>query len=169
MSTLYGDDYFSPKGIESINKIDNLYNKSNCIYSLDIFMDYEIIHYTREYKDLFLIISNVFPLFRFALYFIKSFTQHVKMSIIKSRLVGLIFENREMSKVNLFQIKRLKNLIDEKDKTKYLSVNDGPKELIIDKTIEPPHSENKNMDEPIDKDKNSNNKSLLMKSNISLK
>ena len=168
MSTLYGDNYFSPKGIESINKIGNLNNKSNCIYSLDIFMDYEIIHYTREYKDLFLILSNVFPLFRLVLYFIKSFTQHVKMSIIKSRLVGLIFENKEMPKSNLFQFKRLNKLIDEKDKTKFLSVHDGPKELIFDKTNELPHSENNNIYELNDKDQNSNNKSLLMRSNMSL-
>jgi hypothetical protein len=168
MSTLYGDNYFSPKGIESNNKIINLNNNSNCIYSLDIFMDYGITHYTRQYKDLFLIISNVFPLFRLVLYFIKGFTQHVKMSIIKSRLVGLIFENREMPKINLFQFKRLKQLIDEKDKTNYLSVNDGPKELMFSKNSEIPHSENKNMYESNDKDKNSNNKSLLMKSNFSL-
>jgi hypothetical protein len=131
-------------------------------------MDYGITHYTRQYKDLFLIISNVFPLFRLVLYFIKGFTQHVKLSIIKSRLVGLIFENREMPKINLFQFKRLKQLIDEKDKTNYLSVNDGPKELMFSKNSEIPHSENKNMYESNDKDKNSNNKSLLMKSNFSL-
>ena len=168
MSTLYGDNYFFPKGIESINKISNLNNKSNCFYSLDIFMDYGIIHYTREYKDLFLIISNVFPLFRLILYFIKSFTQHVKMSIIKSRLVGLIFENKETPKLNLFQFKRLNQLIDEKDKTKYLAVHNGPKEIMFGNNNELPHSENGNMCEPNDKDKNSNNKSLLMKSNISL-
>jgi hypothetical protein len=168
MSILYEDNYFSPKGIESTNKISNLNNESNCIYSLDIFMDYEIIHYTREYKDLFLIISNVFPLFRFVLYFIKSFTQHVKMSIIKSRLVGLIFENKEMPKSNLFLFKKLTQLIDEKDKIKYLTIHDGTKELMFDKNNDLPHSENRNMSEPNDKDKNSNNKSLLMKSNISL-
>jgi hypothetical protein len=131
-------------------------------------MDYGITHYTREYKDLFLIISNVFPLFRFVLYFIKSFTQHVKMSIIKSRLVGLIFENKEMPKSNLFLFKKLTQLIDEKDKIKYLTIHDGTKELMFDKNNELPHSENRNMSEPNDKDKNSNNKSLLMKSNISL-
>ena len=164
MSTIYGDYSFFPKENKSIN----INNRSNCIYSLDIFVDYGIIYYAREYKNLFLIISNVFPLFRFVLYFIKSFTQHVKMSIIKSRLVGLIFENREMPKLNLFQFKRLNKLIDEKNKQKYLSFHDGQKELMFDKNNEAPPSENRNIYASSDKDKKSINKSLLMKSNISL-
>ena len=42
MSTLYGDNYFSPKD-KDIN------NKSNCIYSLNIYIDYGVIYYTREF------------------------------------------------------------------------------------------------------------------------
>jgi len=178
MSTLYGDNYFSPKENESINNISNINNKSSCIYSLGIYIDFGIIYYTREYKKLLLIISNIFPLFRFVLYFFKCFTQHVKMSIIKSRLVGLIFENRSIPKANLFKFRRLNQMIDEKNKIKYLSVNDDPKEYMANKNKDPPLSENKSIIEPnnkdIDKDKEkksnnkSNNKSLLMNSVISL-
>ena len=173
MSTLYGDNYFSPKD-KDIN------NKSNCIYSLNIYIDYGVIYYTREFKKLFLIISNVFPLFRFILYFIKCFTKHVKMSVIKSRLVGLIFENRTMPKTNVFQLRRLNQLIDWKNKTNYLSLNNGIKELISDQNEDPPPCENKrncdlnekekinNNNNDNDNDKKSNNKSSLMNSNISL-
>ena len=150
MSTLYGNNYFCPKDFDSINNINN---KSSCIYSLDIFMDYEIIYYTREYKKLLLIISNVFPLFRFVSYLIKCFTQHIKMSIIKSRLVGLIFENRTIQKTNIFKYRRLNQLIDGKNKSKYLSVNDGSNELIFSKNNEPPPSENISIFSPNDKDK----------------
>ena len=156
----------------------NINNKSSCIYSLGIYIDFGIIYYTREYKKLLLIISNIFPLFRFVLYFFKCFTQHVKMSIIKSRLVGLIFENRSIPKANLFKFRRLNQMIDEKNKIKYLSVNDDPKEYMANKNKDPPLSENKSIIEPnnkdIDKDKEkksnnkSNNKSLLMNSVISL-
>lgn len=171
ISTIYGDNYFSPKESEPIKNIANINNKSSCIYSLGIYMDFIIIHYSREYKKLLLIISNVFPLFRFALYFIKSFTKHVKMSIIKSKLVGLIFENRATPKANLFKYRRLNQLIDEKDKTKYLSVNDGPKELMFGKKNDSSLSENKSIcahSNDKDKDKKSNNKSILLNSNISL-
>ena len=65
------------------------------------------------------------------------------MSVIKSRLVGLIFENRTMPKANVFQLKRLNQLIDWKNKTNYLSLNNGIKELISDQNEDPPPSENK--------------------------
>ena len=46
-------------------------------------------------------LANVFPLFKTALYIITKFTQHVKMSFIKRKLAGLIFENKEKSKNTL--------------------------------------------------------------------
>ena len=167
MSTLYGDNYFSPKDID-IN------NKPSCIYSLNIYMDYGIIYYTREFKKIFLIISNVFPLFRFILYIFKCFTKHVKMSVIKSRLVRLIFENRAMPKTSIFQCRRLNQLIDEKNKTNYLSKNNDIKEIISSQNDEPPPSKNKRIcklnekEKDNDNDKKCNNKSSLMNSNISL-
>ena len=59
-------------------------------------MDWYIIQ--GRLKKIFLIISNVFPLFRFVLFFIKKFTQHIKMSSTKRKLVGFVFENKEISK-----------------------------------------------------------------------
>ena len=54
-------------------------------------MDNGFVYYTRSYKKIFLIISNVFPIFRLLLYFMKKFTQHIKMSIIKRKLAGVFF------------------------------------------------------------------------------
>jgi hypothetical protein len=80
-STLYGDDYFLPNTQNNITK-----NTSSRLYSLNIFLDGGYVYYTRTYKKIFLIIANVFPLFKTALYIITKFTQHVKMSFIKRKL-----------------------------------------------------------------------------------
>ena len=128
MSNLYGDDYFS------LNEIDPMIKgTSSRIYSLDIYMDYGLIYYTREYQKLFLIISNVFPLFRIVLYFLKNFTKHIKMSITKSNLVGLIFENRRKAKMSLFKFRELNQLSDLRNKISFMFRNESSKEIIINK------------------------------------
>ena len=95
VSFLYGDDYYLPDKFDPVAK-----SNSNIVYSLNIYMDNGFVYYTRSYKKLFLIISNVFPLFKFFLFFIKSFTQHVKMSLTKRKLAGLIFECKEIKPMN---------------------------------------------------------------------
>jgi len=95
VSYLYGDDYYLPEKFDPVAK-----SNSNIIYSLNIYMDNGFVYYTRSYKKLFLIISNVFPIFKFFLFFIKRFTQHVKMSLTKRKLASLIFECKEIKSVN---------------------------------------------------------------------
>ena len=102
-SILYGDDYFLPNDNDSIT-----INTSSRIYSLNIYMDSGYVFYTRAYKKIFLIISNVFPLFRIALFFVNKFTQHVKMSFVKRKLAGLVFENKERSKNALIKLRNSK-------------------------------------------------------------
>ena len=97
VSLLYSDDYSLVTGFDPIANTE-----SKDAYSLDIFMDNGFIYYTRSYKKLILIISNVFPIFRLLLYFFKKFTQHVKMSSTKRNLAGLIFEIKEVRSPNLF-------------------------------------------------------------------
>ena len=96
-SLLYSDDYSFVNGFDPVSN-----SESKDAYSLDIFMDNGFIYYTRSYKKLFLIISNVFPIFRLLLYFFKKFTQHIKMSSTKRKLAGLIFEIKEVGSTNLF-------------------------------------------------------------------
>ena len=59
-------------------------------------MEDRLIYYTRTFKKIFLIISNVFPIFRFILYFIKKATQNIKMSFTKKKLIRLIFEIKKI-------------------------------------------------------------------------
>ena len=105
ISSIYGDDYYLPDKYDPIAK-----SNSNIIFSLNIYMDSGLIYYTRSYKKIILIISNVFPLFRFVLYFIKKFTQHAKMSLTKRRLTGLIFENNKNIKHKIYLSNKLLNL-----------------------------------------------------------
>ena len=118
ISSLYGDDYFLTSQIDPID-----ISKSSKIFTMEIYMDNGLVYYTRTYKKLILIISNVFPIFRFVLYFIKNFTQHVKITLTKRKLVGLIFENIESNPKKLIQ-KKVESL------TKESSINDINNQII---------------------------------------
>ena len=96
-SLIYSDDYSLVTGFDPIANTE-----SKEAYSLDIFMDNGFIYYTRSYKKMFLIISNVFPIFKLLLYFFKKFTQHMKMSSTKRKLAGLIFEKKSIISPNFF-------------------------------------------------------------------
>ena len=110
-SLLYSDDYYLIDGFDHIANSD-----SKVAYALNIYMDNGYIYYTRTYKKIFLIISNVFPIFRVLLYFLKKITQHIKMSIIKRKLAGVFFEQKEIQPErnikNHFDINRKNNIKD---------------------------------------------------------
>ena len=104
-SLLYSDDYYL------MNEFDHISNSdSKVAFSLNIFMDNGFVYYTRPYKKILLIISDVFPLFKLLLYFMKKFTQHVKMSSTKRRLVGLIFENKEEKIIPIQFVNKIKEI-----------------------------------------------------------
>ena len=110
-SLLYSDDYYLTDGYDPIANSD-----SKVAYSLNIYMDNGFVYYTRSYKKIFLIISNFFPIFRILLFFIKKFTQHIKMSIIKRKLAGVFFEHKEIKPkrktTNVIENIRKSNIID---------------------------------------------------------
>ena len=85
MSTLYSDDYDLPTEYDPISDNSN----TSRIYALNIYMDDGIVFYTRTYKKLFLIISNVFPVFRVILFFFKKLTQNIKKSLTKIDILEL--------------------------------------------------------------------------------
>ena len=116
----YGDDYFFTFENDPLIK-----NKLNEVFTLEIYMDYGLVHYARTYEKIFHIISNVFPLFRLALYLIKKFTQHIKISLTKRELSELIFEKKDKSKLSLLSvggisenIKQYKTKIKKEDESK---------------------------------------------------
>ena len=133
MSSLYGDDYYIP------NTFDHISNNSNTsrIYALNIYMDDGFVYYTRTFKKISLIISNVFPLFNIILYILKKFTQHVKMSSTKRKLTELIFKNTKIipKKLSFKKIEELnKNSKTKKDRLNFSS-NKSEYGLMKDKII----------------------------------
>jgi len=138
----YGDNYynnFNPTG----------FNNSSRIFSLDIYMDKGYIYYTRTYKKIFLIFSNMFPLFKLALFFISKFTKHIKMSSTKSRLVGLVFENKSISG------KPIINLKESKDNSKKTN------QIIISRIKDSKRGLNKNDNKKINKNNAKKGNNLL--------
>ena len=116
----YGDDYFLTVENEPLIK-----NKLYEVFTLEIYMDYGLVHYARTYEKIFHIISNVFPLFRLILYLIKKLTQHIKISLTKRELAELVFEKKKLSKISLKSfgvinenIKQYKTKIKKEDESK---------------------------------------------------
>ena len=88
LTNIYGDSYFMPEGIDPLVK-----STSSRLYSLVIYMDQGIIYYTRSYKKVFSILSDVFPILNFLLLIFKKFTRIVKITFAKKTTSELLFEN----------------------------------------------------------------------------
>ena len=88
ITNIYGDSYFLPDSIDPLVK-----STSSRLYSLVIYMDQGIIYYTRSYKKIFSMISDVFPILNFLLLFFKKFTRLVKLTFAKKSTSELLFEN----------------------------------------------------------------------------
>ena len=106
MSTLYSDDYYLPTEYDPISDNSN----TSRIYALNIYMDDGIVFYTRTYKKLFLIISNVFPVFRVILFFFKKLTQNIKKSLTKIDILELFFENKDIKPRKQKHFKNLEDI-----------------------------------------------------------
>jgi hypothetical protein len=142
MSLLYSDDYFLPV------KFDPISNNSNTsrIFALNIYMDDGLLLYTRSFKKIFVIISNVFPTLRIFYYFMKKITQHFKMSITKRKLIGMIFENKRVIKTKNFFNKKLEDISTvQKSSNKIIITSNKSEKLLINDSINN-HSRNLNED-----------------------
>ena len=163
-SNIYSDDYFLP------NEFDRISNNSNTsrIYALNIYMDDGLVHYTRTFKKIFLIFSNLFPIFRCLLFVIKKFTQHIKMSLIKKKLIELIFENNKL-KPKKFVRKIFENennnLKDNQKNLKFLPTNTKKKEIINGKNGHRINFEDEKNNEKNEKFQDNNNNYNELKNN----
>ena len=93
VSTFYGDTYFWQEEQDPLVK-----SNSSVLFSLDIYMDHGYIYYTRSYKKIFDIISNVFPIVNFLLIIFYRLTVWVKSAFAKQSIVEMIFENSKIFK-----------------------------------------------------------------------
>ena len=93
LTNIYGDSYFMQEGIDPLIK-----STSSRLYSLVIYMDQGIIYYSRSYKKVFSILSDVFPILNFLLLFFKKFTRIIKITYAKKTNTELLFENIKSNK-----------------------------------------------------------------------
>ena len=88
MSNVYGDTYFTPEEKDLLVK-----SVSSRLYSLVVYMDQGYVRYTRKYKNVFIIFSEILPLVNVLLIAFKIFTRYIKLTIAKKNLTEIIFEN----------------------------------------------------------------------------
>ena len=104
-SNLYGDSYFLPEENDPLVK-----STSSRLYSLVIYMDQGYIFYTRTYKKIFQIISDVFPILNFIYFFFKKVTSKVKLTYAKKKAAELLFENVNLNQNILTNTNQKRNL-----------------------------------------------------------
>ena len=104
INNIYGDTYFMPEGIDPLVK-----STSSRLYSLVIYMDQGYIYYTRSYKKVFSILSDIFPILNFLLLIFKRFTRIVKLAFAKKSTAELLFENAQFTGIGSPKILFFKN------------------------------------------------------------
>ena len=88
ITNIYGDSYFMPEEKDPLVK-----SVSSRLYSLVVYMDQGYIHYTRKYKNIFYIFSEILPLINVLLIIMKKFTRYIKLIIAQKNITEIIFEN----------------------------------------------------------------------------
>ena len=113
-NNLYGDTYFMFTEKDPIVK-----STSSRLYSLVIYMDQGFIYYTRSYKKIYSIISDIFPFLNLLLYLFKRVTRRIKLTYAKKAAAEILFENRhpkQSNKLLNFRKEELKKLNSMKNK-----------------------------------------------------
>ena len=106
-NNLYGDTYFMPDEFDPLVK-----STSSRLYSLVIYMDQGYKFYTRSYKKIFPIFSDIFPILNFLYVIFKRITGGVKLVFAKRNAAELLFENYQI-KHNRFNFSSRKNVDNE--------------------------------------------------------
>ena len=88
ITNIYGDSYFTPDEKDPLVK-----STSSRLYSLVVYMDQGYVRYTRRYKSIYYIFSEILPLINVLLVFLKKFTRYIKLIIARKNISSYIFEN----------------------------------------------------------------------------
>ena len=101
---VYGDTYFWTETHDPLVK-----SNSSCLFSLDIYMDTGRIHYTRSYKKMFEIISDIFPVLNILIICFEKITIFIKFAFAKKSVVELLFEkSKDYRKKKRILVKNIK-------------------------------------------------------------
>ena len=87
-SSLSGDCYATGDKRDLMNE-----GSSSRLYSLNIYLNSDIVCYNRSYKKLFLIIANRFPIINVVCIFFSFIAKVFKVSSGNKKLTELLFEN----------------------------------------------------------------------------
>ena len=90
-NSFLGDSYSLPNEIDPLIK-----DRDQRAYELQIYMDSGIIHYSRSYKKILGMISDIFPYLNLIFYLFRYLTYYIKISLIKRNLAEFIFERTEI-------------------------------------------------------------------------
>ena len=123
ISSIYGDTYFWSEEQDPLVK-----SNSSVLFSLDIYMEQGYIYYTRSFRKIFNIFSDVFPILNILLIIFAKITIWIKLAFAKKSLVEILFENSKLFKTQqklFLQIDNNKNKTRKKRNTIY--INKRPK------------------------------------------
>ena len=109
MTNEYGDTYFTPEEKDMLVK-----SVSSRLYSLVVYMDQGYVRYTRKYKNVFIIFSEILPLVNVLLIAFKIFTRYIKLTVAKKNLTEIIFENLHEVNVEKPMPRKSRNGIEKK-------------------------------------------------------
>ena len=109
MTNVYGDTYFTPEEKDMLVK-----SVSSRLYSLVVYMDQGYVRYTRKYKNVFIIFSEILPLVNVLLIAFKIFTRYIKLTVAKKNLTEIIFENLHEVNVEKLMPRKNRNIIEKK-------------------------------------------------------
>jgi hypothetical protein len=123
LSNTYGDTYFWKEEHDPLVK-----SNSSCLFSLDIYMDTGYILYTRSFKNIFEIISNIFPVINILIIIFEKITFLIKFAYAKKSLVGSLFESSHSIKGKTKIVFKGINL-NESSKKDILQINNSNNKL----------------------------------------
>jgi len=109
ITNVYGDTYFTPEKKDMLVK-----SVSSRLYSLVVYMDQGYVRYTRKYKNVFIIFSEILPLVNVLLIAFKIFTRYIKLTVAKKNITEIIFENLHEVNVEKHMPRKSRNGIEKK-------------------------------------------------------
>ena len=118
ISTIYGDTYFWQETHDPLVK-----SNSSCLFSLDIYMDQGRIYYTRSFKKIFEIFSNVFPILNIIIFVFEKIIILIKFAYAKKSIIESLFENKYLSSKKIFMAKNIKNKEESKCSNDKIYIN----------------------------------------------
>ena len=107
--SISGDTYMTGDKKDLVNE-----GSSSRIFSFNIYVNSDVVYYSRSYKKLLLIIANGLPNINLIFTIFKAITKIYVISLRKKKFTEFLFENIE-KKPNVFEINKIKKINEDKN------------------------------------------------------